>query len=340
MMMLRGNDENIRPEAGPNDQDRERFGFTKRKSRVPRQSSCGLVTGLALEERINTPGPLSARGDGPVPLSARAEGPVALVPLVDSTLGDPDAKLHLLRARPAAPKYDFKGRINELTDQNRALRSALAEERERRRQLADVLGRTEADINFRLRASAGEIEDARRQLDTQGKLEKMVQEAVRSVWREEAGPCPSPSPSRGLDLEEDSSSSRLAVAELQVQLQTLRQCSATETSRALRAELLLREREEELARAGQELRELREQLGQQREATCAREGAALDRARAASELVRDAGGLLQQQEAEYAEKFQALSAMAEQREEELVTQLEQATAKAKELERRLASAGA
>uniref|UniRef100_A0A7S4VVV5 Uncharacterized protein n=1 Tax=Alexandrium monilatum TaxID=311494 RepID=A0A7S4VVV5_9DINO len=317
--MLRGNDENVRPDFGPNDQDRERFGFTKRKSKILRQSSAGLL-GRLPEER---PG-------SDVPLSARGEGPVALVPLVDITLGDPDAKLHLLRTKPAAPRYDFKGRINELTDQNRALRSALAEEREKKKQLADVLARCEMDINFRLRASAGEAEDARRQLDTQGQLQKMVQEAVRSVWREAGSALDAPARKHP---EEEPASECLAVAGLRAQLEMFRQCSAAETSRALRAELLLREREEELAQMKQDLQDLGQELSKQREVSG-------EHARAAAELVRDAGGLLQQQEAESTEKFKALSAMAQQREEELATQLAEANARIRNLETQLSSARA
>jgi len=323
--MLRGNDENVRPDVGPNDQDRERFGFTKRKSKVPRQSSCGLLSiGGLPDERCSYAAPLSARGE-----CIGGTAPVALVPLVDSTLGDPDAKLHLLRAKPAAPKYDFKGRINELTDQNRALKTALADEREKRKQLADVLSRFEADINFRLRSVAGEAEDFRRQLDAQGKLEKMVQEAVRSVWREQDPPA------SGKQQEEAPSPTRLEAAELRAQLEALRQCSAAETGRALRAELLLREREEELVRVREDLLEAQRQLNQQHEASAAREDAALERAREAAELVRDAGGLLQQQEEEYSEKFRALSAMAEQREVELAAELSKASSKNLELQARL-----
>eukprot|EP00418_Pyrodinium_bahamense_P071791 CAMPEP_0179091452 /NCGR_PEP_ID=MMETSP0796-20121207/41777_1 /TAXON_ID=73915 /ORGANISM="Pyrodinium bahamense, Strain pbaha01" /LENGTH=327 /DNA_ID=CAMNT_0020789043 /DNA_START=49 /DNA_END=1032 /DNA_ORIENTATION=- len=318
------NDENARPEIGPNDKDRERFGFTKRKSRVMRQSSAGILGRAGEDHPIRCTVALSARDE-----NADAAAPIALMPLLDNTLGDPDAKLHLLRAKPAAPRYDFKGRINELTEQNRQLRSALAEEREKRKQLADSLSNAEADINWRLRTVAGEAAGIRRQLDSQGKLAEMVQDAVRSVLRDSAG--------GGQDSavrlrEEEPGAER---SELEAQLEALRRCCSVETSRASRAELLLGEREEELARARQELQELHQALRTERRSGAARADAALERARVATELVRDAGGLLQQQADEAEERFRDLSTAAEHREEELAAELAQALARNRALEAQL-----
>merc|ERR1719419_1263721 len=137
-MLLRGVDENSRPDAnGPNDEDRERFGFTKRKSQAVRQSLVGTgcsprhypwpdVSHPQLKEQPAgrgcsprcSPQPDAAHAvpmDHPIltmPLSVwddnlDATAPVALMPLIDSTLGDLESKTHLLRTKSAAPRYDF-----------------------------------------------------------------------------------------------------------------------------------------------------------------------------------------------------------------------------------------
>mmetsp|Transcript_55757 Transcript_55757/g.150258 ORF Transcript_55757/g.150258 Transcript_55757/m.150258 type:complete len:338 (+) Transcript_55757:1-1014(+) len=262
--------------TSPSADDRLRFGFVKSAARA----AASAATATVAEATAGTGG-AERRRCQPEALSLE-EASVELVSLLQRTLGDPDATLPLLRARSSAHKFDFKGRINELTGQNRALRSALAEKRDGHRMLADAMSHIQTDMNWRLRSVADEASQAKQQLNEREKMAEMLQEAVRAVWREEVTPgmVPIPASSSGSTgaCEEKQST------ETQEQLSALRQCCAAEASRAALAEAVAKQREEELVALRHEMEELKVCCSQSHE-----------KATRATHLVRAAGAILNRQ---------------------------------------------
>mmetsp|Transcript_15352 Transcript_15352/g.33733 ORF Transcript_15352/g.33733 Transcript_15352/m.33733 type:complete len:328 (+) Transcript_15352:111-1094(+) len=308
--MVQTNDENAIPEAAPNECNQAASDLIKRQTRTRSLSRASLC------EPPRSAAPSAAGLEGP---EAEAEKAMDLQRLLFEAMGDPDASLQLLRAKPVASKYDFKARISELSEHNRALRSALAEHRERHRMLGDALAFAEADINLRLRAAASEAMVARKQLDEQ--LVVRLQDTLRSVWREAAtedvlGPTQSASAVQRQVFEE--------------QLEGLRQCCAAESSRAAKAEALARKTQDSLLAVEQELLEVR------RAAQAQAKG--LERnCQHARGLVEEAGVLLRSQVEESNQHCAAIVEAAGQREGTLRSELATAVDRARKLEERLAA---
>lgn len=237
----------------------------------------------------------------------------SLLTVLEMALGDPDASLPLLRSKPFGNKYDFKGRIAALEEQNRAFRIALLEKRDGHRILAEALSRLQQIMNERLRHSEGEAAGARQQLDERGKMADMLQEVVRAVWREETA-----------------SSQECQSPDLQEQILALKQCCAAEAERAAMAQAIAQEREEEL-------RTLRQELEDLRRGSSEKVLAADMKAARATELVKEAGRLLSLEAAESARHHQEVVATSTDREKTLTAQLLRAEARANNLEIKLNS---
>lgn len=318
--MARVNDENSEPALRPNTSYHARLAINKPQATKehPRpQAPAEMISKAMPSPLITTQEPEEelegSAGDNQLPAVA---SPVVLFPLVEQTLGDPDAALALVRTKPTAGKYDFKGRIAELSEQNRALKVALIQKADGQRTLAETLARKESDINLRL----GEAVGAKQQLGERGKLMEDVQDALRAVLQTEVqrSPCPSSHVSLEKCVGKEESESILR----------LRKLLAGESAKRSRAEAIVHKREQELAAAGRELR--RVSLDGD-----AREQAAEERARAASQLVKEAGKLLQSQVQEAAENRQDLLRAAAQREAELTSELEEARVAVRRLEAEL-----
>lgn len=229
-----------------------------------------------------------------------------LVSILNRTLGDPDSTLPLLRSRSSAHKFDFKGRINELSAQNKALRSVLAEKRDGHRQLAETLSVIQQDMKWRLRSVADEAEHAKQRLFEQDGIASMLQEAVRAVWREEAPAAAAAAVVGGAGAAPGEGRQN---PELQEQLAALRQCCAAEASRAALAEAVARQREEELIAMRHEMDELKGDRVR-----------AHEKAHRATHLVSAAGAILNQQLAESKQQLM----LAAGREQAFAQQLQKA----------------
>lgn len=348
----------MRRASAPNETDRARFGFqTKRSSQsasVPQGRPKPLGQAKSLhnlhhvnEEDAAAQGALSAREDGreareltrearrvaalssmaAATEEASSSDPVSLVPLLATALGDPDAVLPLLRTKPVASKYDFKGRITSLEGQNRSLRSTLSEMRDGHHMLAEALSRIQQDINWRLRAVEGEAAGARQQLSERCKMTEMLQAAVRTVWREEVASQDTKVSPRQANRAVDGE----ALAELQEKLVALRQCCAAEAARATLAESIAQQREAELEAARAELDAARSSNNQ-------RVRDADEKAARATELVKEAGQLLTREAQESARHHQEVMATTTEREKVLLLHLARAEARVAALEGKLSEA--
>lgn len=294
------NDENAPPNVRPNDDDRLRFGFKKRipDGRLQRRSQA--VVHEPEEEQ-------SADDRGMSGPPVFNDDHISLVRIVERALGDPDEHLKVLRAKRSASKYDFKARLTEISDQNRALRSALMKQREQHRYLLENLSKAELDINWKLRSSAQQATDqAKEREHLFGKL----QETIRTAWR---------------DDDEARPKTSCAYQELEEQLKFLRHCCSTEVERASQAALCTRAKEDELAAVRLELSNVREQ-----NAVC--EMAARERVQTAKLLVDDAGTLMASQFEDAKVHSKAMREEAAKREHELLTKLDRALFRVRELE--------
>jgi len=336
-------DESARCCGGPSDVDRARFGFHQRASvgsrRRPSQFEFTPRDPLSLsapsgprrvscepEEEHPVVDPLGApTSEEAASSSSSSTSAIEIVSLLQSTLGDPDEALPLLRARSAVSKFDFKGRIAELSNQNRQLRAALASKRDGHRSLAETLSQLQAELNWKLRSNKAEVQTARAQIDDRSKIAEMLQEAVRAVWREEAACAEhltrTPNAVGGLNESQCS--------DAQDQVAALKQCCTAEASRAALAEAVAQERERELALAKAEVAEQRENAA-----------AAHEKAAQATRLVKKAGDLLRLQEEELRRQHMEEKALAAAREQALALQLAQAEARIQVLDAKLAAAPA
>merc|ERR1719343_585597 len=77
-----------------------------------------------------------------------------VVSAVHQFLGNPDADLPLLQCKLQSSKYDYKGRMTELLDQNRGLRAALSRQYEGYRTLCQTLPPLQEKIDIRIQAAA------------------------------------------------------------------------------------------------------------------------------------------------------------------------------------------
>lgn len=313
--MVCQNDENVPPGLGPSDDDRARFGFSRRPLRLYQGDTNNIEAGKS--EGVGKPGvALTSTASDAAVSAASSLVPVTLLHLLDSVLGDPDASLPLLRAKPAVPKYDFKGRIMELLNMNKALKSAIIEQREKHKALIDAIAPVQVDINLRLRTMAGELAMVRQQLHERSIITEELQQAVRAVWREES------------EQERNKGVGGIARQEMEV----LQKCCVAESNRANAAEALLHERDLAMA-------DMRHKLDEANAAERVHRKICTDRAKWAKKQVNEAAQLLQRQVEEATNDHQKLLLVAKQREGALTKQLARMTLHVQELETQCSKAG-
>jgi hypothetical protein len=189
------NDENSRPNnMRPSDSDRARYGFSKDRRRLSQavilEDTSTLLVRNEPEEELAS----GACSFKETTLLGGADVSVELVSLLKNAFGNTAKASELLRSTPTANKYDFKARNRELSDQNRALKAALAERLQGERKLTVQLAAVQADLAQRLTAACSDATSARRELmhsrDERNKLinlaEERIKDAVRAGLREEA----------------------------------------------------------------------------------------------------------------------------------------------------------
>lgn len=288
---------------GPNDEDRLRFGFAKQ--RRPSQDQTGASSARApagLHRReASCSAILSARSsfNG---AAWTSQTDCEVVSLVERLLGDRESSMaSLLRMKSSAPKYDFKGRISELSEQNRVLRTAVLEHRESSKALIDALGPVQADISFRLRTAASDLSMARMQLRERSQLQEEVQEALRAVMREESGQAQTQASGGGDPA-------------MRQEIERLNRILSMETARAERAESRVHDRDALVAGLREELEATRAEAKKHKE--LARESA-----QQAKLQVDEAAQLLSKQVKDAAENHRQMLIIAKQREESLIAEL-------------------
>eukprot|EP00929_Paragymnodinium_shiwhaense_P107565 TRINITY_DN7372_c0_g1_i1.p1 TRINITY_DN7372_c0_g1~~TRINITY_DN7372_c0_g1_i1.p1 ORF type:complete len:541 (-),score=151.93 TRINITY_DN7372_c0_g1_i1:225-1847(-) len=250
---------------------------------------------------------------------------VNLLSLASGILGDPDSCLQLLRAKPSAGKFEFRAKISELSEQVRQMKGALADNRQRQRELLQALGAVEGDVNCQLRNLAGELGILRVQLKERGELTKELQQAIRAVWQEDRQTLLSPG-KHAADEEEHLERVR-RLQEQQDQLALMQRCCAADASRADAAEALAAER-------GFVMQSLRKELEEARKSARVQERAASEWARRAKNQAEEAAKLLRQQMDEAAAHSLQLRETARLREEELVAKLRKTKARLRDFDGR------
>eukprot|EP00928_Gymnodinium_smaydae_P052515 TRINITY_DN3645_c0_g1_i1.p1 TRINITY_DN3645_c0_g1~~TRINITY_DN3645_c0_g1_i1.p1 ORF type:complete len:1161 (-),score=384.93 TRINITY_DN3645_c0_g1_i1:201-3683(-) len=119
---------------GPSDEDRARFGFSRKLSRSPRSMEV-----------------LPAATVGGEPLLGD------LQPLLESLCRDEEMLRSLLRAKPTASRFDYKSRICELSELVDSLKAALSQQLGTARDLRAAVAPVQAKINTRLSVAVEEV---------------------------------------------------------------------------------------------------------------------------------------------------------------------------------------
>ena len=294
---LRKNNENAAPvaEGTPgrpaSKQSLNRFGFKKRSLPVV------LVGSGTGEQRICNAAAAST-----------AFEPLAVTSLVDGILGDLDCHAALLRAKPTAGRYEWKGQIAELTETVKQLKGALRDQLERARKVSPALASAQEDVNAKLHALSEEARTA------QASNENSTQELATVRKRAEE---------RAKTIKEVTAQNDGA----KLECASLTERATSEAQRADEAEKLLEERCAQLARATATCDDLENKVN-------AQEAAAKEAAAASQAAIAAATAECSQTQA----SLDATRAEAQKVQDELTTSRDAHAARAAELETQLRNA--
>mmetsp|Transcript_66798 Transcript_66798/g.186386 ORF Transcript_66798/g.186386 Transcript_66798/m.186386 type:complete len:1491 (+) Transcript_66798:106-4578(+) len=298
------NDEN----AKPNDTDRVRFGFKKplaglSDSDAERCTDRGARFGFkkAGEKHADSVGRCEGASlvAGPA-VAVQPPSAVDVLKVLEATLGDPEELVKLMRAKPMAGKYDFKDRIQELEGLIKPLKTALAEQLDRRRKLTEALTRVEGDVNHRLSSFAEEL---------------AAQHAEATIVAQELAKAHQQVGERSRRIEELQDAAKAQ----RMEQESFRKKVDSELRRVDEAKELIKERDVALAASKEETEALRASVH-------AHEKMAAEWAHKAQEQFVDG-----------AQRQQQLLEVSRQRERELVAELDRTTVRAGDLETRLAT---